>query len=232
MKGVIYLALALVTSCGTLAQAQTAVTSPGKGVVVGVPTSPGFYGNPYGFYGSSTAAEGFGRGLAEVIRSAGEYNLNSSAAAVNLSVARQQEIENHRRAVHTYFDLRDLNRQIFVAEQKRLRSSPEDAIRYSQVGKPRRLSPSELDSVTGEIRWPTLLTARNFSAQRIELEKAFSNRSYQGVLGAEALWRVTQLTDDMLVSIKSQVHYLPPSQYVEAKRFLQSLAYEAAQPAA
>ena len=57
------------------------------------------------------------RGIADVIRSQGDYNLSSSAAAVNLTMAQQQAIENQKKWVQTYFQIRDINRQTFDAEQ-------------------------------------------------------------------------------------------------------------------
>ena len=85
--------------------------------------------------------------------------------------------------------------------------------------------------MTGEIHWPLLLTVQTLSPQRVELEKAFADRAYHGVMEAEIFLRVLQVTDDLISSLKSQVHSLPADQYVVAKRFLESLAYEAGQPA-
>jgi hypothetical protein len=209
------------------AQSATPAGSPSLVLPVG-----GMSYNDYPYsYHSSTLQEGYARGIADVIRAKGDYNLSTSAAAVNFSQARQQEIENQRKWEQAYFDLHNLNRQMFESEQKRRRGSPEDWIRYAQAGKPKRLSASELDTVTGEIRWPMLLTAREYSSQRVELEKAFSDRAYHGVLGAETFLMVLQLTDDLMASLKQQIRNLPADKYIAAKRFLESLAFEAGQPA-
>ena len=154
-----------------------------------------------------------------MIRAEGDYNLSSSAAAVNLSMARQQEIENQKKWTQTYFEIRDINRQVFDTEQKRRRGSPEDWIRYAEAGKPKRLSPSELDAVTGEIHWPMLLTAQDYSSHRIELEKAFAERAYHGVMEAETFLKVLQLTDELTASLKSQIRDVPAEKYVVANGF-------------
>ncbi len=201
-------------------------------VLVPVRPSGAYYQYPWGGYDhASTLSEGFGRGLGAVIRAQGEYNLNTSAAAINVSLARQQEIENRKRWTQSYFEIRDLNRQAFEADIKRLRGTPEDWLRVAQAGKPKRLSPSELDIVTGEIHWPILLTAQVYSGQRVELEKAFADRAYHGVMQAEIFLKVLQQTENLLSNLKSQVRNLPTEQYLVAKRFLESLAYEASQPA-
>jgi hypothetical protein len=200
-------------------------------VVPVFPPAASYYGYPYGYNNTGTVAQGYARGMADVIRSQGDYNLNTSAAAVNLSQARQQEIDNQKKWTQTYFDIRDINRQVFDSEQKRRRGSPEDWIRYAQAGKPKRLSPSELDNVTGEIHWPILLTGQDYGAQRTELQKAFADRAYHGVMNAETFLKVLQVAEDMMTGLKSRVRNLPSDQYVSAKRFLESLAYEAGQPA-
>jgi len=231
MKATAFFATAMLALGGVFAQAQTAATGGANPVIVPVRPSGSYYDYPWGYDHASTLSEGYGRGLGAVIRAQGEYNLNTSAALLNLTQARQQEIENQKHWTQTYFEIRDINRQAFEADIKHRRGNPEDWIRYAQAGKPKRLSPGELDIVTGEIRWPLLLTAQQYRPQRVELERAFSDRAYHGVMGADAFLKVLQLTDDLLANLKSRVRDLPSEQYVAAKRFLESLAYEASQPA-
>jgi len=166
-----------------------------------------------------------------MITGLGQYNLATSAAAVNLSEARRSEIANDKLWTQTYFQMRDVNRQNREAEIKRQRGNPEDWARYAQAGKPKPLGSQDLDAVTGEIRWPILLGLPGFAAQRARLEKAFADRAYHGVMGAEDYLVVRQLTDEMLAGLKDRVADLPPQQYVVARRFLESLAFEASQPA-
>ncbi len=85
--------------------------------------------------------------------------------------------------------------------------------------------------MTGKIHWPMLLTAAEYNGQRAFLEKVFADRAYHGVIGAEGFHMVTDLTDDMLASLKLKIRDVAPDQYMTAKRFLESLAYEASQPA-
>jgi hypothetical protein len=188
-------------------------------------------GYPWGMSWSSTAAEGFANGLANIASAVGQYNLNTSAAAVNLSLARQSEINNDKLWTKTYFEMRDINRQQREAALRRERGNPEDWARYAQVGRPKPLVNQSLDAVTGEIRWPVLLGLPDFAQQRAVLEKAFANRAYHGVMGAEDYLAVRQVTGEMLVGLRDRVADLPPQQYLVARRFLESLAFEASQPA-
>jgi len=216
-----------VLACITIAFGVSLVVAQTKPVT---PPSGGAYYGGYPFtYHSSTAAEGRMRGLGDVVRSKGQANLDNSAAAINYSLARQQEISNRAQWTNTYFDMRHANRTA-RAQERRKRSSMEELTRFAQEGRPRPLSPSELDTVTGAINWPTLLTTEDFAKQRAMLEKVFERRAYSSVIGYTDLVTVKKTTDAMLEDLKAKVSEVLPAQYIAAKRFLQSIAYEATKP--
>jgi hypothetical protein len=227
MKAISHLAWMAVALGGVFAQAQ--VTTPGGNAPPYVP--PPYYGGYSYPVQTSTPIEGIAHGLADVIRSIGGANLSNSAAAINWTEARRRDIENRKQWTETYFAMRDINRQYREAEIKRQRGNPEDWIRYAQAGKPKPLSNHDLDAVTGEIRWPILLTGKEFDAQRVQLEKLFANRAYHGVLGADDFLTAVRLSGAMLVSLKDRIQDFPPQQYVAARKFLESLTYEAGLPA-
>jgi hypothetical protein len=183
------------------------------------------------YYHSSTAAEGQLRGMGDVIRSQGQANLNNSAAAINYSVARSSEIDNANKWTSTYFNMRETNRRAREAE-RRPRASMEDLVRYAQAGKPQSLSPSELDPVSGKISWPAFLATDHYASHRGALESVFARRATTGAIDAAEYMEVRKTTDAMMDELKSQIREIPPAQYTFAKRFIQSLAYEASQPAA
>jgi hypothetical protein len=198
-----------------------------------IPYPGGGWGGGYGYWGyqGTTIAGSYARGLAAVIRAKGDYNMATSAAAVNWSVARGREIENDRLWVKTYFDLREMNRAYRLAEIKRQRGNPADFARYAQAGRPKLLSNRQLDAVTGQIRWPILLTAAGFDQQRAALEKIFTARAYRGVLGADDFISAVRTIDKMSVQLADNITNVPPQAYVDARSFLRSLAYEARMPA-
>jgi hypothetical protein len=180
-------------------------------------------------YKPSTAGESYARGFADVVRSAGQANLDNSEAAINYSEARKREIENQRLWTDTYFQMRKMNREYREAERGP-RPTMEDAVRYAQAGKPKRLSPSELDAVTGGVSWPILLRDDRYSQGRAELERLFAQRAASGTIGAQDYLKIRETTDAMLEQLKGQVRDVPPSDYVAARRFLESLAYESRLP--
>lgn len=189
-----------------------------------------YLGGPYIDDRAATPAESHARGASDVIRSAGMYNLATSEAAVNMTEATRRGIENRQQWTNAYFDMRDANRA-FRAAERGPRPSMEQLVRYAQADKPTRLSPSELDTVSGQIRWPRLLQTDEFAQSRYELEELFRDWAYAGAADSEDLDKIHELTDSMLAELKAQVRTSLPADYLVAKRFVQSLAYEAQMPA-
>ena len=224
MKSLALLAFAAAAAGFAVANAEIKpITPPSRTVNAG---GGGGWG---GGYHSSTAAEGAMRGMGSLVRSQGQANLDNSAAAINYSAARRNEIENRKIATDTYFEMRQANKDYRAAE-RRPRPKMEDLVRYAQAGKPKRLSPSELDIVTGRINWPKLLLSDKFAAERGELEEAFSRRASESTSGVDGYTKIGEATKAMLAELKEQVRQVPPSDYMVAKRFLESLAYEARYP--
>jgi len=178
---------------------------------------------------ASTVGESHARGIADVTRSQGMYNLMTSEAALNMSDVQRKQLENYRLGTETYFEVRQMNRQYREAERGP-RPTMEDAVRYAQMGRPRPLTSQELDSVSGQISWPILLQDERFAQHRDELEDIFARRAASGGLDADAFLRAQKLTDEMIGQLKQEVRDVPPQQYATAKTFLQSLSYAATQP--
>ncbi len=67
---------------------------------------------------ATTPAESYSRGIADLIRSGGHYNLSTSEAAVKAAEARKYEMENATDAIDTYFRIRQLNREYREANRR------------------------------------------------------------------------------------------------------------------
>ncbi len=189
-----------------------------------------YYPAPYADYShASTAAEGALSGMARLARGAGEYNLLTSEAAINMTEAQRNYIQNRDQWTNTYFQMREANR-LYRARERGPRASMEQLVRMAKAGLPKRLSPSQLDAVTGKISWPTLLRAEQYSKHRARLEELFVKRAQQGVLTAEDYLELDKTTKALLAELKARVREVPQMDYIAAKRFVQSLAYEARLP--
>ncbi len=181
-----------------------------------------------GGYHASTAGEGYARGMADVIRSQGAYNLATSAAVINLEEAKRQEIDNRLQWTENYFEMRRINKAYHDSLKKP--RDPEAALRYAEAQRPKRLTPKELDAVSGQIHWPDTLKADKFAQQRQELDKLFAERAYTGVASGQQQNRVEALTKAMMESLKGDIGAMAPADYTASKQFLVSLGYEARLP--
>ena len=75
------------------------------------PSMVGSYGGwPGGYGGASTAAGSAMNGMASAISAKGDYNLSTSAAAINLTQAQSNEIQNRQQATNTYFEMQATNK--------------------------------------------------------------------------------------------------------------------------
>jgi hypothetical protein len=170
-----------------------------------------------------------------VIRARGEFNRLTSEAAINMQEARSRAIVNARDAVDAYFQIRQMNRDYRQAE-RRPRPTREDLERYARAARPDPLSPSELDTLTGRVRWPILLRDDRFAPLRAKLEELLDRWAVSRNLGQfdrfdmEQQLAVRRATDQMQEGLREEIRNVPPQDYVAAQRFLRSLEYQVLQP--
>jgi len=166
-------------------QAIAQVLSSGNNMAAGYQMlnsggSGGYSGMSYPYSGA-TVGESYARGWADVVRSAGMYNLATSMAAVNLTQAVRQDTENRQAVVKAYFELRGMNREYREAERHPHGLARSGSMaEHAQAGRPRSLTAGELDSLTGRIAWPTVLRADRHAENREKLEQLFARRAYAG----------------------------------------------------
>jgi hypothetical protein len=177
--------------------------------------------------GGGTVAGNYMNGVANAVRAQGDYNLTTSQAYVNMGEAQRRNIENRKLWTDAYFDMRRANADYRAAERGP-RGTQEDWVRYAKEAAPNRLSPGELDYVTGGIAWPRALQDNEFTALRDELEKLYSKRADMGgSIGPDTYRQIRNTTDAMQAQLKRNVKKYRPHEYIDAKKFIESLAYEA-----
>jgi hypothetical protein len=234
--------LAIALACGSSALAlvggPAAVAQNDSGN-----SSGGFYQPPGGAYGGgwgggwgggfvdawgagSTPMGSYMMGLGSAIRAQGQYNLDTSGAAINLEEARKRNIENDVRWTNAYFEMRRINRE--NTHPKRSPTPPETWARLAQQAAPNRLPSSLLDPVTGKIDWPLALQSDAFKADRDTLDQLFAHRAAtNGAIGLDGFTQIRKSTDDALAKLRSQIRQIDSRNYMEARNFLTSLAHEA-----
>lgn len=203
----------------TQAPYQPAVPAPSVGMYGG-----GGYGYGYGGGAGTTAAGSSLTGMANVISAQGDYNLSTSAAAVNYTQAEKQEIQNRQLYTDTYFEMRETNKRAREAERGPLPTA-EQLARIAHETAPKPLSPGEVNQVTGKLNWPSALQSDSFAPARSEFEKLFTSYSQLGTLNYTDQTKARKIIQGMNEQLKGLIRDIPPTDYTACKNFLQSLMY-------
>jgi hypothetical protein len=181
---------------------------------------PGSYGH------ASTVEEGAARGMADVIRSSGAANLMNSEAAINVEQARKKYIENRLLGTQTYFEMKSINKQYRDAQRKPP-PTQQQAIRMSKSRVPDRLTANKLDPLTGGLAWPSVFKQETFDHNRMKLDALYAERADKGYLKSAQYVEVKQLTAEMKDNLRGFSRKIGGNASIEARKFLESLAYEA-----
>ena len=191
---------------------------------------PGWYGGwggrGYGGYRSSTIAEGYLRGMGDLVQSWGQYNLMTSQGMVAAEQTRQLALQNDSQAVETYFHNRRVN-----SEARRAEAGPKltavQVERINQSRTPARLTAAQLGH-DGAIEWPAVLEQPKYDALRNKLSGLFANRVNEETAPSLSLYRHVQMvTQSFKALLRDEMSNLSSGDYLAARRFLDSLAHEA-----
>jgi hypothetical protein len=191
--------------------------------VVGAPVAA----YPAGYSYIPTPAEGALNGIGNVISSRGNYNLSTSAAAINMTLAERNSLQNQLERVDTFFQKRQMN-QAYQAQERGPRLTQEDLARIARAGVPAPLSPGDVNPVSGQINWPGPLTQDSFSADRTALEQLSANKATHGTLSSSDQMTARKTIESMFAELKSQIQDIPSQDYIASKNFLNSMIYELA----
>jgi hypothetical protein len=225
--------LLVVLACPIVVLAQTSPGTPEPGgnappYQPAVPAAPsgGFYGGYPSFTTGGTAAGNAMNGMASVISAKGDYNLSTSAAAINMTQAQKNEIQNRQLYTNTYFEMRDTNRKATAAERGP-KPTVEQIARIARDGVPKKLGPSQMNPVSGQLNWPSALQDDSFADRRGEVDQLFAARARYGGLNYTDQTKVREAIDSMFADLKKQVRDIPSQDYMACRNFLQSLTFSA-----
>jgi hypothetical protein len=218
--------LAVVAQTGSPGSSGTAPGPSAYQPAVPAPSVVNAYGGYPGYSGGGTVGGNAMQGMASVISAKGSYNLSTSAAAINMTQAERNEIQNRDLATSTYFQMRAMNRSANKAERNPS-PSMEQLARIDRQLTPGPLSPKQFDAVSGKLRWPGPLQDASFAAERGEIDDLMAKRSSGDGLGYADWIKVRETVDAMGDALKEQVKDLPPQDYVASRKFLRQLAYAA-----
>jgi hypothetical protein len=189
------------------------------------PVAQPLYG--YGQHHSSTAAEGALNGMGNVISAQGNYNLATSAAAVNMTQAQQNAIQNQMTYTNTYFQMRETNKAYREANRKP-RPTEEQMARWARDAAPKPPSPGEVNSVSGQVNWPTVLQDESFAKERTTVDELSAKKATHGSLSLSDQMTARKTIESMFAHLKSHIREIPTQDYLASRNFLRSMIYSLA----
>lgn len=177
------------------------------------------------YYHSSTYGESVARGAADVIRSAGTYNVRNSEAAKNWADAQSKAYDNRVKAAQTYMEVQNM-KEAYRQSRKRPRPTSEQLFRMAKMEVPKPLSSTQLDPVTGKINWPLELTASDYEPARARVETLFADRAKAaGKVNLDQYHAIHEALDDMheVLNRRLSEKKVFPQDWTAANRFLKQL---------
>jgi hypothetical protein len=201
-------------------QSQYSGSLPGTGA----PSTLGSGANSYVSSEGGSTMEGAGA----MLGGAGQYNLNTAIGARYLEDARGKYIQNYRDAIDARYAIKRAN-DLYRAEKfAKERMTPELLSRVIQAKLPDRLGLVEYNPRTGQLKWPDILMAPEFSADREAIALAFAQRRSEDVGSASVFYReVSQRAQRMHDTMVSHIDNIAPADSIAARKFLKSVQYEA-----
>lgn len=192
---------------------------------VPAPSMTTAYGGYPGYYGAGGSAAGSAlNGMSSVISAKGNYNLSTSAAAINMTEAKKNSIQNQQLGAQTYFEMRAANRAAAAAGRGPT-PTMEQMARWARDAAPKPITPSEVDPSTGRIYWPAWLRESSFAPQRAELDQLLAKKVTYGGLSISDQMQAERTIDTMFRQLNSQIKDIRPQDYVASRTFLSSLIY-------
>jgi hypothetical protein len=182
--------------------------------------------NSYGGYNSSpgTVAGSSMNGMANVISAKGNYNLSTSAAAINWSQAQRNEIQNAQIYTDTYFQMRASNRAARKAEAGPP-PSMEQLAWIAHQGAPRPVTAKEVNPQSGKINWPSFLQQKDYAKDRESLEQIMIKQTKYDGLSFNDQMQARQSIQSMNAGLKENIEKLSPQEFASSRNFLNSMLY-------
>ncbi len=166
---------------------------------------------------ASTAAEGYQRGAAGVIQAQGERNLSNSQAAINMTDARSNQIDNQVKSVNAFWETRGIYEQHKQEQQYQITQRRSAYLARNGL---QSLSPDQFDRTTGAITWPRSLQLPEYDEFRKTLDELFKERAEYGALTGPQYMQATNATRDWRAAITAQRDELPGPVMSQMLRFI------------
>jgi hypothetical protein len=165
----------------------------------------------------STAAGDYQRGLSGVISAQGQRNLSNSQAAINLTDARSNQIDNQIKSVNAYWEKKGIYGEHQQAENEATKAERD---RYVAAHGLKSLSPEEFDRSTGQINWLKVLEQKPYDPYRTTLDELFKKRAYEGALTGDDYMAATAASKQWRAMLAKQKDEYPQQILSQMIRFI------------
>ena len=214
------LTVVLMTSAA-VSRAQTSLSQrPGPSAGYGVPTQEYGFGPPCAglIHHSTTAAEGYNRGVAAMIQARAQYNLLTSLAKLNALEAQRMQIENHQQWVESKNALRKAYREERDAQLAARRKQP-DGASQEKTTEAKRSQASDSSAAVTSLQWPVALTEPKYAGYRKLAEGIAAQRLNGKVVEAAERKHLKDVSREVLKKLDRD----NPTDRDLAQRFVENL---------
>ena len=172
------------------------------------------------------AAAAYVTAQATMIKAMADANACNAKAMETLEKTRSQTLDNDLKTAKTFYEKRNLH-ETHLAQNARTRPTHQDLIRYSKQSLPERPTNYHVEPVRGRIHWPAVLQEEQFSEYRVELDGLFAKRATTDVeVDGETSQQIQEVVERMQAELSSLVRQVNPGEYLAARKFIESLAFE------
>ena len=176
-----------------------------------------------GWGGGQTAEGAYLQGAATVIQAEGMYNVNTAQATVEYEQARSLYLTNRRKFTENYYATKEMHQAVEAQKRERNKTSSEALTFAAKSSVPVKLETAAFNPQTGKIAWPKVLLDNQYTARRAEIEQLTATRTKTSGR-PETVKKIQAATVEMSSILKSNITKLSANDYVQARKFLDSLA--------
>ena len=166
---------------------------------------------------------------ATVIAAIANARATDAKTLETIEQVRSLSLDNSLKKAKTYYDKRALHKDYRAANKqdqsygKRVNRSATTTA-FDQSDKYQQAPVRE-----GRVYWPSVLEKDEFAEQRTKLDDLFTTW-HDSAYGCDVYQQVKDVTEEMQVELRSMIREMSPTEYLEARKFIDSLADESQSP--
>ncbi|HZN34796.1 MAG TPA: hypothetical protein VFB80_13300 [Pirellulaceae bacterium] len=168
---------------------------------------------------------------AAIITAAATFTRAQAESAKMGQETREKKLQNDLLGAKVFYDKRALY-HTYKDTHQTPRSTADQYTERARSAAPERLSSYQLWIKPGYVRWPSLLLAIDYSEPRSQIDYLLVRRTpADSGAGSQNCVDLQQQIDTLRLALQGRMRTYKPADYLAARKFLDSLAYEVQFPA-